>query len=216
MARERCYVESDGRVYLVPRGDALDLPFPEELPFAHETIAPLATPSPVQFCVPKLDKHPAGWPLKDELVEDPRATALVRAAIQASMPRVVVEGICTRGPDEILLVRGSRGYTKGHWTLPGGFVRFGELPEEAMAREVREELGVDGHVGALLTVRGRLGLRSRLHWLMLFYRISIDGPPRVDPDEIEQARWFPRKRFADQIDDALLIDAIEEGLSRIG
>jgi hypothetical protein len=51
---------------------------------------------------------------------------------------------------------------------------------------------------------------------MLFYRISIDGPPRVDPDEIEQARWFPRKRFADQIDDALLIDAIEEGLSRIG
>jgi ADP-ribose pyrophosphatase YjhB (NUDIX family) len=215
VTRNRCYVESDGRLYLVRRGDVVDLPFPDELPFPYEAIAPLATTPPATFCVPLLERHPADWPLKDDVVADPQACPLVRAAIQASMPRVVVEAICPGADDHVLLVKGSRGYTAGRWALPGGFVRFGERPEDGIARELREELGVVGRVGRLLTVRGRVGRCSHLHWLMLFYRVAIDGPLCVDPDEIAEARWCPRETVAEMVQDEVLSDAIMEALSRI-
>ena len=42
--------------------------------------------------------------------------------------------------DQILLVKNS--YRKDY-TLPGGYVRSGESPEQGAARELREEVGVD-------------------------------------------------------------------------
>ncbi|MDN4614650.1 (deoxy)nucleoside triphosphate pyrophosphohydrolase [Leifsonia sp. F6_8S_P_1B] len=48
----------------------------------------------------------------------------------------------------------------GRWEFPGGKVEPGERPEEALVREIREELGVPIHVGALLdrTTTGRVDL----------------------------------------------------------
>jgi len=43
---------------------------------------------------------------------------------------------------EVLLVRRAITPYKGYWDLPGGFCRYGEHPEEAVRREVEEELGV--------------------------------------------------------------------------
>jgi len=39
---------------------------------------------------------------------------------------------------------------KDHWDIPGGYVETGETPAQAAVREVREELGIDMSVGALL------------------------------------------------------------------
>ncbi|UCF09607.1 MAG: NUDIX hydrolase, partial [Candidatus Bipolaricaulota bacterium] len=91
----------------------------------------------------------------------------------------------------------------------GGFLRFGERPEEGMARELREELGVTGRVGRLLLSTARLGERSRLHWVMLFYEISIDREPRIDPDEIAALRWFTRDEIEGLVMDAFLKSAID-------
>lgn len=43
---------------------------------------------------------------------------------------------------EILLVKRKNPPKKGFWDLPGGFIDFNEKAEEAMIREIKEELGI--------------------------------------------------------------------------
>lgn len=54
--------------------------------------------------------------------------------------------------DELCLVgkRGAGRSFAGQWEFPGGKVEPGELPEAALVREIREELGIEIAVGAWL------------------------------------------------------------------
>lgn len=201
-------MESDGRIYLVLRDGVLDLPFPTEIPFAVERIAPLFADPPIWFCVPHLDGHPHDWPNKDDVASMDDAGPLVRTAVHATMPRVVVEAVCQRA-GKILLVRGSRGLTKDRWTLPGGFLRFGESPVDGVLREVREEVGVDATVEGLLEVRSKIGQHTRLHWIMLFFRVRILGEPSPNPDEIAEVRFADLAEARDLVSDEMMLGTIE-------
>ena len=209
----RYYVESDGRIYLVRRDDALDLPFLGEIPFDVEQIARLRTAEPVWFCVPRLERHPNEWPSKDDVPTIENVAPLVREAVHATMPRVVVEGVCLR-EGRVLLVKGSRGLTEDRWTLPGGFLRFGESPRDGVLREVREEVGVDASVEELIDAHSKLGQHTRLHWVMLFYRVRIDGEPAPNPDEIAEARFVEIAEARELVSDELMCNAIER-ISRL-
>lgn len=75
-----------------------------------------------------------------------------------------------------------------------GYVEPGESAEAAVAREVREEVGV---------AVDRIGYVASQAWpfpgsLMLgfFARADPDQPVRVDPSEIAYARWFTRREIA--------------------
>jgi len=203
----RYYVESDGRVFVVERGGRLDLPLREELPFSVEEIAPLGTAEPVLFSSPRLERHPHEWPSKDDLSTDPRASALVREAVHASMPRVVVEAVCLE-EGRLLLVKGSRGLTEGRWSLPGGFLRFGETPARGVLREVEEELGVSAQVEGLLDVKARQGPKSRLQWVMIFFRVSLQAPVCPNPDEIAEARYVPLAEASGLLFDELIREVV--------
>lgn len=43
---------------------------------------------------------------------------------------------------KILLIQRGREPHKGQWALPGGFIRVGEAPDVAVARELKEETGI--------------------------------------------------------------------------
>ncbi len=210
----RCYVESDGRIYLVRRKGLLDLPTPDELPFPFVRVAPLVIgDEETWFCVPELAEHPNQWPSKDDVDRLLDVESRVRSAVHATMPRVVVEGICIEG-DSILLVKGSRGLNTGRWSLPGGFLRFAETPEEGVLREVREEVGAEAQILRFAGVHGKMGQKTGLHWIMLFYRIALLGEPKPDLDEIAEARYVSVEEAPGMLHDPVMADAVRREATR--
>lgn len=72
-------------------------------------------------------------------------------------------------------------YRKQAWGLPGGLIDRSEQPFEAVARELREELGVQGVVGPVLYAETCVPAGH----LTLYYRVTITGAPRADGVEID-------------------------------
>lgn len=95
-----------------------------------------------------------------------------------------------------------RGYGefKDGWEFPGGKVEAGESPEEALCREIREELEVEVNVGDLIdTIEYDY---PAFHLSMKCYACTIAGGcPHLL--EHEAARWLT----ADQLDSVAWLPA---------
>lgn len=90
----------------------------------------------------------------------------------------VVAGIIKKGN---LILVGQRPETHtlgGLWEFPGGKIEMGESPEVALARELREELGIEAEIGDLKIActhsYGDVGI------LILFYEVLFwKGEPKA-------------------------------------
>lgn len=67
-------------------------------------------------------------------------------------PIVGVGAVIAASEREVVLVRRARAPLLGHWSLPGGALELGESLRLAVAREVREETGLDVEVGPIVDV----------------------------------------------------------------
>lgn len=78
------------------------------------------------------------------------------------------------------------------WSIPGGKVEFGETTEEAVLREVLEELGVEGKITAPLGVTNQILPKEGIHYIAPRYLVTIIGEPvNVEEDKHADMRWFP-------------------------
>ncbi len=80
------------------------------------------------------------------------------------------------------------GWAPGRYALVAGFVDNGESLEGAVAREVKEEVGVD--VNDIRYV-GSQNWPFPSQLMVGFVASYAGGEIKIDPDELEDARWFP-------------------------
>ena len=65
----------------------------------------------------------------------------------------VAAAVVRRGERFLLAQRLPDRMLAGQWEFPGGKLEIGETPEAALQRELREELGIESRVGAVLDAR---------------------------------------------------------------
>lgn len=102
--------------------------------------------------------------------------------------RLVVAAVIAGADGRLLLARRPDGsHMGGLWEFPGGKVEAAENAEEALARELREELGVEVQVGEPLTFAWHRDEEREI--LLLFYRaVLASGLPRGR--EGQEVGWF--------------------------
>lgn len=108
-------------------------------------------------------------------------------------PALTVDAACIRGEGkntEILLITRGRNPFKGELGLPGGFVDYGEDPQIAVLRELKEETGVGGKVSGLLDVRGDPTRDPRKHNVTIVYWVEADDTTPAAGDDAANAAWY--------------------------
>ncbi|MEU5772861.1 NUDIX domain-containing protein [Streptomyces venezuelae] len=141
-----------------------------------------------------------------------RATDQVRSRVSAYAVAAV--------RDELLLTRLSAAspvFEPGLWHLPGGGVDPGEQPEEALARELHEETGLELVGARLVDARTYSARRFGVSWHLvgLFYVVEL-APGSVGVVESDgstsDVAWMPLAG----LDESVLSPAAADGLRMVG
>lgn len=107
-------------------------------------------------------------------------------------PRIVVTAAVVERDGRLLVTRRLDGtHLAGHWEFPGGKCERGESPEQCLARELVEELGVDATVGVEI-YRTDYAYADRLLDLR-FFRCELKGEER--PLLGQEIRWVQRSEL---------------------
>ncbi|MDR1626969.1 MAG: (deoxy)nucleoside triphosphate pyrophosphohydrolase [Spirochaetia bacterium] len=101
--------------------------------------------------------------------------------------RLTTAGIFRSDKLFLLAKRRPGGSIGGCWEFPGGKVEAGESPEEALRREIREELGAEISVGALFV--SFAFSNNGKDFLLKAFEARLETPIRK-PGVHEEIRWL--------------------------
>lgn len=144
-----------------------------------------------------------GGPLESRAAgHELRCTSCDRAQFPRTDPAVIMAITHGEGDDEAILLGRSPVWPPGRYSTLAGFCEPGETLEDAVRREVEEEVGV---------VVGEVRWFGNQPWplpssLMLgFTGRALSREIQVDGAEIEHARWFTRAEFGAAVESGELI-----------
>jgi 8-oxo-dGTP diphosphatase len=104
-------------------------------------------------------------------------------------PRLTVDGIVIK-EDKILLIKRKNQPFKGKWALPGGFVEYCEMTEEAVVREVFEETGLKTKIKNLIGVFSDPNRDPRGHTVSIVYLLEVYNGKLKGSDDASCAKFF--------------------------
>lgn len=127
-----------------------------------------------------------------------------------SFYRVTAKGLCVQG-GKILLVHDFTGRSdtdpSSEWELPGGGLDFGESFEDALRREVKEEMGLEvswiGEKPAYVwTTKHGTGQGLEWYWVCsVLFRFEVVNLDFTPSDECREIRFFSKEDLQAHFDD---------------
>ena len=111
----------------------------------------------------------------------------------------VVAAIIRNADGRIFCTQRGYGEWKGWWEFPGGKVEDGETPQEALRREIREELASEIEVGELLTTveydYPKFHLSMQCYFCTLvsgkLTLLEHEAARWLSPNELYSVQWLP-------------------------
>jgi ADP-ribose pyrophosphatase YjhB (NUDIX family) len=113
-----------------------------------------------------------------------------RALVHAGTPSYTVGAVALLRRDDGAMLFVDQRHSDG-WALPGGLLRRGECPDDAVVREVAEEVGVRLDPATLPVPVASVNARVRR--LDLVYLVAAPpgaAPHRADDAEVRHVGWF--------------------------
>jgi ADP-ribose pyrophosphatase len=107
--------------------------------------------------------------------------------------------------NEVLLVKRSNQskMEPGLWSRPGGTVEFGETVEEALKREIKEELDIEIEILSFLEHTNNIMVEDGIkkHWLAMGFlaRIKSGELKNMEPHKHDDVRWFPLNNLPEEL-----------------
>jgi 8-oxo-dGTP diphosphatase len=104
------------------------------------------------------------------------------------------------------------GRTKPMWDIPGGRIHPGEPTQEALAREIKEETGLElGKVVRVLAAQDIQRVAGR-HTVRITYLVTCKDSKTIalDPEEHSDYRWLTLSELTKTYHDLFLDPVIEE------
>lgn len=102
--------------------------------------------------------------------------------------------------EEILLVKRKFAPKKGFWDLPGGFINWQETAEEAIKRELKEEINIKiNNINLLGTYVGFYpykGIKYQPLCLIFYGKIAKSKINNLKPaDDVSSFQFFPKNKI---------------------
>jgi len=87
--------------------------------------------------------------------------------------------------NKVLLARHTYGSGKGLYIVPGGYVEFGEMPQDAVKREIFEETKIVAEPKNIIGIRF-----NDKDWYVAFSAEYVSGEASSDGDENDAVVWM--------------------------
>ena len=137
---------------------------------------------------------PSHWTWKDEVISDNAVHPIAREAVYRSIHRLVSKVIIQNNRNEVLMAKVERGFFKGYWSLPGGYMNHSEEPSQGCVRETHEELGISVKVDDRKPVITQRSFhRDGISFMSFTYFSKWNGEIselKLKEGEIAEAKWF--------------------------
>lgn len=103
--------------------------------------------------------------------------------------RPCVTAIPVRNGKVMLHLRGMEP-GKGTWDIPGGFIEVGETPDQALHREIMEELGLKIQKHQFMGFYPDAYGMDSIYTLNIAYVCQLEDRPILRSNEIDEVQWF--------------------------
>ncbi len=120
-----------------------------------------------------------------------------------------VVGIVQKQGKFLIQKRPSNGLLADLWEFPGGKIKKNEKPEEALRREIKEELGTDTTLGELLTTVQHSYTQFQVK--LYAFSCSLESEPRASKKSLRWVTLKGMRRFPFPSGSARIIKCLEEG-----